>query len=117
VAGRDRPRRYHVMGALLRLDTGGEKLTQRLHAVKEARGRRCRDTNCRRVDGEIVALVTHGTDTVVYLETAPGRYLRRVVTVGDDDGATAVITSGVAPGDRVVVDGSLFLEGESARAS
>ena len=63
------------------------------------------------------ALVTHGTDTVVYLETAPGRYLRRVVTVGDDDGATAVITSGVAPGDRVVVDGSLFLEGESARAS
>ena len=63
------------------------------------------------------ALVTHGTDTVVYLELAPGRYLRRVVTVGDDDGTTAVITSGLGPGDRVVVDGSLFLEGESTRAS
>ena len=63
------------------------------------------------------ALVTHGSETVVYLEIAPGRYLRRIVTVGDDDGTTAVITSGLGQGDRVVVDGSLFLEGESARAS
>ena len=63
------------------------------------------------------ALVTHGNDTVVYLEIAPGRYLRRVVSVGDDDGTTAVILSGVGPNDRVVVDGSLFLEGESERAS
>ena len=63
------------------------------------------------------ALVTHGSETVVYLEIAPGRYLRRVVTVGDDDGTTAVITSGLGQGDRVVVDGSLFLEGEGARAS
>ncbi|HKW48819.1 MAG TPA: efflux RND transporter periplasmic adaptor subunit [Gemmatimonadaceae bacterium] len=62
------------------------------------------------------ALVTHGSDTVVYLEIAPGRYVRRVVTVGDDDGASAVILSGIKPGDRVVVDGSLFLEGESERA-
>jgi hypothetical protein len=29
----------------------------------------------------------------------------------------AVILSGVGPTDRVVVDGSLFLEGESERAS
>jgi cobalt-zinc-cadmium efflux system membrane fusion protein len=63
------------------------------------------------------ALVTHGTNTVVYLEIAPGRYVRRVVTVGSDDGAMAVILSGVGPTDRVVVDGSLFLEGESERAS
>jgi cobalt-zinc-cadmium efflux system membrane fusion protein len=63
------------------------------------------------------ALVTHGTDIVVYVEIAPGRYMRRPVTVGADDGTTAVILSGVAPTDRVVVDGSLFLEGESERAS
>lgn len=63
------------------------------------------------------ALVTHGSDTVVYLEIAPGRYARRVVTVGDDDGTTAVILSGITANDRVVVDGSLFLEGESERAS
>ena len=63
------------------------------------------------------ALVTHGTSTVVYIEVSPGRYLRRAVTVGDDDGSTAVITSGIGPNDRVVVDGSLFLEGESERGS
>jgi cobalt-zinc-cadmium efflux system membrane fusion protein len=63
------------------------------------------------------ALVTHGSDTVVYLEIVRGRYVRRVVTVGDDDGTTAVILSGINPSDRVVVDGSLFLEGESERAS
>jgi len=63
------------------------------------------------------ALVTHGTNTVVYLELVPGRYVRRTVTVGDDDGSTAVILSGIGPVDRVVVAGSLFLEGESERAS
>jgi len=63
------------------------------------------------------ALVTHGTNTVVYLEVAPGRYRRRVVTVGADDGTMAVILSGVSSSDRVVIEGSLFLEGESERAS
>lgn len=63
------------------------------------------------------ALVTHGANTVVYLEVAPGHYVRRTVTVGDDDGTTAVILSGVGPTDRVVVEGSLFLEGESERGS
>jgi multidrug efflux pump subunit AcrA (membrane-fusion protein) len=63
------------------------------------------------------ALVTHGANTVVYVEIGPGRYVRRVVTVGPDDGTTAVILSGVGPTDHVVVEGSLFLEGESERAS
>jgi hypothetical protein len=63
------------------------------------------------------ALVTHGNNIVVYLEIARGRYVRRVVAVGDDDGTTAVILSGIGPSDRVVIDGSLFLEGESERAS
>jgi multidrug efflux pump subunit AcrA (membrane-fusion protein) len=62
------------------------------------------------------ALVTHGGDTVVYVELAPGRYVRRPVTVGEDDGVTAVILSGIALADHVVVDGSLLLEGEAARA-
>ena len=62
------------------------------------------------------ALVTHGGDTVVYVELAPGRYVRRPVTVGEDDGVTAVILSGISLADRVVVDGSLLLEGEAARA-
>lgn len=63
------------------------------------------------------ALVTHGTETVVFVQTAPGVFVRRPVTVGDDDGTTAVITSGVSLGDPVVVDGSLLLEGESELGS
>lgn len=63
------------------------------------------------------ALVTHGANTVVYVELAPGRYVRRIVTVGDDDGTTAAIRSGLTANDRVVVDGSLLLEGESERPS
>jgi len=63
------------------------------------------------------ALVTHGNDTVVYVEIAPGLFARRPVTVGEDDGTSAVILSGLGSQDRVVVDGSLLVEGEATRPS
>lgn len=63
------------------------------------------------------ALITHGNGTVVYVELSRGRYARRPVQVGDDDGQTAVILSGLTPTDRVVVDGSLLLDAEAGRAS
>jgi cobalt-zinc-cadmium efflux system membrane fusion protein len=59
------------------------------------------------------ALVTHGTDTVVFIELTPGRFVRRVVVVRDDDGTTATIASGLSAGERVVVNGSLQLEAEA----
>jgi cobalt-zinc-cadmium efflux system membrane fusion protein len=62
------------------------------------------------------ALVTHGSDTVVFVEVAPGRFVRRVVTVRDDDGITATIAAGLAPGERVVTTGSLLLAAEADRA-
>jgi cobalt-zinc-cadmium efflux system membrane fusion protein len=62
------------------------------------------------------ALVTHGMDTVVFVEVSPGRFVRRTVTVRDDDGTTATIDAGLAPGDRVVTTGSLLLAAEAARA-
>jgi cobalt-zinc-cadmium efflux system membrane fusion protein len=62
------------------------------------------------------ALVTHGKDTVVFVEVASGRYVRRVVAVRDDDGSTATITSGLTAGERVVTTGSLLLAGEADRA-
>jgi cobalt-zinc-cadmium efflux system membrane fusion protein len=63
------------------------------------------------------ALVTHGNSTIVYVEVAHGRYQRRPVVVGDDDGISAVIIQGLSPSDRVVVDGSLLVEGESTHAA
>ena len=63
-----------------------------------------------------IALVTRGTETVVFVEAAPGRYTRRVVVVRDDDGTMATISSGLSAGERVVTTGSLLLAGEADRA-
>jgi cobalt-zinc-cadmium efflux system membrane fusion protein len=62
------------------------------------------------------ALVTHGTDTVVFVETTPGHFVRRVVSVRDDDGTTATIAAGLSTGERVVTTGSLLLAAEAERA-
>lgn len=62
------------------------------------------------------ALVTHGADAVVFVETAPGRFRRRSVIVRDDDGTWATLDSGLAVGERIVSTGSLLLAGEADRA-
>ncbi len=61
------------------------------------------------------ALVTRGGGTVVYVEDAPGRYRRRAVTVGEDDGTVATIVRGLEPGERVVAKGSLLVDAQAAR--
>lgn len=59
------------------------------------------------------AIVTHGASTVVFVEVAPGRFVRRDVTVADDDGTNASIKSGLNVGDRVVTRGSILLAGQA----
>lgn len=61
------------------------------------------------------ALVTHGAETVVFVEAAPGRFVRHAVTVRDDNGTSATIASGLAAGERVVTSGSLLLAAEADR--
>ncbi len=61
------------------------------------------------------ALVTRGGGTVVYVEDAPGRYRRRAVTVGEDDGTFATIVRGLQPGERVVGKGSLLVDAQAER--
>ncbi|MFI5207844.1 MAG: efflux RND transporter periplasmic adaptor subunit [Gemmatimonadales bacterium] len=61
----------------------------------------------------ILALVTHGAETVVFVQTAPGRFSMRPVQVTDDDGQTAVVVSGLRPGEVVVTRGSLLLSAEA----
>lgn len=63
------------------------------------------------------ALVTRGEHSVVFVELAPHRYVRRTVQVGDDDGSVAAIRSGLAVGERIVVDGSLLLDAEAEKGS
>ncbi len=59
------------------------------------------------------ALITHGAETVVYVERTAGVFVRRVVRVGDDDGKWATISTGLRVGERVVTDGSILLDAEA----
>ena len=59
------------------------------------------------------ALVTHGADTIVFVELTPGHFRRRAVVVRDDDGTWATLSAGVAVGERIVTTGSLLLSGEA----
>ncbi len=48
----------------------------------------------------------------VFVEVAPGRFVRRAVAVTPGEGAARRVTAGVSPGDRVVVDGAILLRQE-----
>jgi cobalt-zinc-cadmium efflux system membrane fusion protein len=59
------------------------------------------------------ALVTHGSDVVVFIEKSKGHFERRPVLVDDDDGTTATIREGLKAGERVVTRGSILLTAEA----
>jgi cobalt-zinc-cadmium efflux system membrane fusion protein len=61
------------------------------------------------------ALVTRGSEVVVFVEKSRGHFERRNVTVDDDDGITATIHDGLKAGDRVVTKGSILLAAEAER--
>ncbi|HVB87997.1 MAG TPA: efflux RND transporter periplasmic adaptor subunit [Candidatus Dormibacteraeota bacterium] len=46
----------------------------------------------------------------VYIETAPGTFGRRQVRIGQNEAGKTEILSGIAPGEKVVANGSLFLQ-------
>lgn len=46
----------------------------------------------------------------VYISTGNNQFQRRNVTLGDTEENTTQVTSGLAAGDRVIADGSLFLQ-------
>jgi cobalt-zinc-cadmium efflux system membrane fusion protein len=48
---------------------------------------------------------------MVFVETTPGRFERRQVTVGKPAGDVVRVPKGLHAGDRVVVDGAMLLQG------
>jgi cobalt-zinc-cadmium efflux system membrane fusion protein len=46
----------------------------------------------------------------VYVQTGSNEFSRRVVSVGDSENGRTQISSGLKDGDKVVGDGSLFLQ-------
>jgi membrane fusion protein, heavy metal efflux system len=56
------------------------------------------------------AVFLRGEKHYVMLEDTPGHYSRQEVTVGSERAGRLIITEGLKPGQRVVVDGALLLE-------
>ena len=57
------------------------------------------------------ALLREGGDTAVMVETAGGKYERRLVTVASSSASNVVIASGLKPGEVVVAEGAALLRG------
>ena len=49
--------------------------------------------------------------TLVFVEQAPGRFVEREVSLGRRVGDRMVVQSGLSPGERVVVEGAIYLKG------
>jgi len=62
------------------------------------------------------AAVLHDTENqpFVYVQTATNQFARRLVTVGESSGGRTQINSGLNAGERVVGDGSLFVQFENS---
>lgn len=61
----------------------------------------------------VAAVLYTGERRIVFVEPAPGRLAPRDVTIGASDGERTEITSGLAPGERVVASGVFLVAAES----
>ncbi len=57
------------------------------------------------------AVIQSGERSLVFVETTPGRFEPRPVTLGPRDGDVIRVLGGVSAGDSVVVDGAMLLQG------
>jgi membrane fusion protein, heavy metal efflux system len=57
------------------------------------------------------AIIQEGSRTIVFLESAPGRFEEREVSIGKRTGGLIRVVHGVNPGDSIVVDGAMLLKG------
>jgi len=63
------------------------------------------------------AIQALGTQSVVYVEMAPGQFAQRTVTTGDITGEQIAVSSGVEAGESVVTEGGFFLRAERGRVA
>jgi cobalt-zinc-cadmium efflux system membrane fusion protein len=63
------------------------------------------------------AVLESGSRPVVFVETAPGRFETRAVTLGGRAGDLVRVTGGLQPGETVVVDGGMLLLGSARRTT
>jgi RND family efflux transporter MFP subunit len=61
------------------------------------------------------AVLQEGDKQVVYVQTAPGQFLKRAVKVGEPVGGKLPILSGLTSGDQVVNSGNVLIEKEQEK--
>lgn len=61
------------------------------------------------------AIVRESNDDLVFAQTEPGKFILRQVTLGPEVDGSRVITSGIAPGEKIVLDGAFHLNNERKR--
>jgi RND family efflux transporter MFP subunit len=59
------------------------------------------------------AVIDTGTRQIVFVETAPGRFVQREVTIALRADGRVALASGIAPGERVAVSANFLLDSES----
>ena len=57
------------------------------------------------------AVLSAGEVRYVFVEEAPGKFAKRIVSVGRERDGRIAVTSGLEAGSRVVTDGSILLSG------
>ncbi len=61
------------------------------------------------------AVIENGHDTFVFVESAPGKYERRSVTLGEMHADTDEITQGLSDGNKIVTTGAELLRADEAQ--
>lgn len=61
------------------------------------------------------AIVREGNDELIFAQTAPGTFILRPVTLGAEVDGNRVVTAGISPGEKIVLDGAFHLNNERKR--
>jgi Cu(I)/Ag(I) efflux system membrane fusion protein len=59
------------------------------------------------------AVIDRGQKQFVWVETTPGTYEPREVKTGPRHGSNVVIVSGIAAGEKIVIEGGFLLDSEA----
>jgi membrane fusion protein, heavy metal efflux system len=92
------------------LPNPGHRLKPQMYASMAVNGR-LRDV----IVVPATAVIQSGHDTFVFVETGPGKYVRRTVTLGNTHADSDEITQGLSDGDKVVSAGAELLRAEEAQ--
>jgi cobalt-zinc-cadmium efflux system membrane fusion protein len=61
------------------------------------------------------AVIRDGNDSYVFVESSPGKYDRREITLGGSESGTDEVTKGLRDGDQVVTTGAELLRESGVR--